>query len=1525
RDQWVSEFHSVQTINKEKREFLLRIFKTAGTPLANGTARQKLIEQGRALANITHPNVARIVAIEDHEDEMILAEEFCSPVTFMEQLNRRDTLGNSPNEIALTSTKMAAALTRGIEVIHKQGFGCGGLTPGRIRFRDGDWSQPVISWFGDSQALSLGAGATSDAWLRSLPFLPPECFGYAKVNSPFTADLYSIGALLFHVASGRPPVQGDSVKTIMSGICSHVSSLISDELPGFPHQLSLIVARLLRKSPQVRYQTAQGLLGDLDSCLAHLERNVPVPRFALGRRDTLRELNTGVEFVGRIDELNKILQALESATTKTGQLVTIGALSGVGKSRLASETLRHTAELGMPQFSTKYSKFERNVPLSGFLRVLNSHQTWIKKLGSDQLGRWREKILSEMGQWGGLLRKRIEFYDNLLPDFPALPSNLRLDEEEEFFTETFAKFILTLHPEQTAYVLYFDDIQWADELSLKVFHKLTSILNSNYNSKGAFLLGTFRSEEVSEEDFLYRSVLKTIPAQNYISLGPLNRLESNEFVNNLLNEDEVDIRKIQSIAFQLTEGNPLHLQEYIGAILRNGAFYLNPGSDRWQIDEGKLAVTEIGSGIDNLLNRRLKSLSPQALDVMTTIATVSSIVSRSSLQLLLEKKLSRLGGNANHWFPLGIEKLEKALDIFIDELVREHLVILRSDAVGIVHDRIRESAYPMLSAEERQVLHQDYGEFIGLTNLGNNDPSKSKEFFEAGFHILRGRPQQHPETSRRILHAAGRHAMNVFSYSHAEEFLSMASALLPNTPQHYAENSHEYAEWIDIRELHADAQALSEKIHASIENYREILKWSREKYRTALLESKLSDTCLQLFLYSASMEAGIKGLNDLGERFPRSQTLALMSLLVSIPMLLMAIFWYRFFATPKKVVSSREDEIRWRLRVYIVLPTFFIRPAFALAHIVPLTRRALAYKPNSNTATLFAFWGVIFAVFGFSRASLACHRRAQNFFDRHPSPVREMFITFTSGYLLDFPRGDLELAREKLQQALRAAISIGDSFWRMLCWQGLNHVSDYGLGSKETPSVVHNLMAFRKKIDWNTPISISAIRYLLFHDRIAESREIVEQAKEYGFESSRLNYESIEAIHCVTEAGQFHLLRDEPQEALPILELGFGMVIRHLQRTGFCSMNPVQLVLARVRCGMRFRSFFPLAVAWFNVFTGVRVFLPQTLFATAELLASFGFRRAAIRGMYTATTLAQKNGWKNVAAELNLSTAEFLAAKDPTQAISLLNLANEYFMNSGNVFLHEKCNKMLAIARNYFYQKYPKMADDLGSDALLKSNTMGSTVRKKIDQSAMMEMLAKLSVLSDMDSLQDIILDTFCTCTGANVGFVMMKTKDTWEVQRCRNISLEKSSERSSASKLFDNDFIEKAQNISINQPLVRIQQTQRNSQSTTLGSSLAIPLTQQGITFCLVFLGNEQLPDLFTDETISTLAPMANQAAIAINNIRLMQGREEQLRMESDLATAKAVQSSILPFSSLPENTRVASHYEPAGKTGGDWYGYYY
>jgi len=74
--------------------------------------------------------------------------------------------------------------------------------------------------------------------------------------------------------------------------------------------------------------------------------------------------------------------------------------------------------------------------------------------------------------------------------------------------------------------------------------------------------------------------------------------------------------------------------------------------------------------------------------------------------------------------------------------------------------------------------------------------------------------------------------------------------------------------------------------------------------------------------------------------------------------------------------------------------------------------------------------------------------------------------------------------------------------------------------------------------------------------------------------------------------------------------------------------------------------------------------------------------------------LRKKMVGKMLLPELQLFSAEFLVSDDPQQAITMLNMANDYFVNTGNVFLHERCKKALSQAKNHFYSKFPKMAEN---------------------------------------------------------------------------------------------------------------------------------------------------------------------------------------------------------------------------------------
>jgi serine/threonine protein kinase len=100
---------------------------------------------------------------------------------------------------------------------------------------------------------------------ESLPYLAPECTGRINKTADFRSDLYSVGATLFEIFTGQVPF-ADSVDPLEI-VHAHIAKrppLMSVIDPSVPHALCLIIAKLLEKDPQHRYQTSQGLIVDLE-------------------------------------------------------------------------------------------------------------------------------------------------------------------------------------------------------------------------------------------------------------------------------------------------------------------------------------------------------------------------------------------------------------------------------------------------------------------------------------------------------------------------------------------------------------------------------------------------------------------------------------------------------------------------------------------------------------------------------------------------------------------------------------------------------------------------------------------------------------------------------------------------------------------------------------------------------------------------------------------------------------------------------------------------------------------------------------------------------------------------------------------------------------------------------------------------------------------------------------------------------------------------------------------------------------
>src|SRR5690606_35978246 len=124
--------------------------------------------------------------------------------------------------------------------------------------------------------------------------------------------LYALGATLYEAATGRPPYDSRDALDLVRDHLVRIPVPPIERAPQLPRALSDIVMRLLEKEPDRRYQSAEGLLADLDRLHERLAAGDEQP-FALGEHDFPLRLAPPSRLVGREREIAALREALDRA------------------------------------------------------------------------------------------------------------------------------------------------------------------------------------------------------------------------------------------------------------------------------------------------------------------------------------------------------------------------------------------------------------------------------------------------------------------------------------------------------------------------------------------------------------------------------------------------------------------------------------------------------------------------------------------------------------------------------------------------------------------------------------------------------------------------------------------------------------------------------------------------------------------------------------------------------------------------------------------------------------------------------------------------------------------------------------------------------------------------------------------------------------------------------------------------------------------------------------------------------------
>ena len=225
-----------------------------------------------AVAHLDHPNIVPIYEVGEIHGQPYFTMKFVDGGSLSEHLEEIrlscPEAGPHPGRTDVDRkckrlASLTAAVARAVHHAHQRGILHRDLKPANILL--GGEGQPLVADFGLAKRVESPADLTQSMTIvGTANYMAPEQARGNKKQPTTTADVYSLGAILYELLTGRPPFLGDSYMGTLMMVVRETPISPRQRNPYIPPDLEMICLKALAKAPEQRYATALDLARDLE-------------------------------------------------------------------------------------------------------------------------------------------------------------------------------------------------------------------------------------------------------------------------------------------------------------------------------------------------------------------------------------------------------------------------------------------------------------------------------------------------------------------------------------------------------------------------------------------------------------------------------------------------------------------------------------------------------------------------------------------------------------------------------------------------------------------------------------------------------------------------------------------------------------------------------------------------------------------------------------------------------------------------------------------------------------------------------------------------------------------------------------------------------------------------------------------------------------------------------------------------------------------------------------------------------------
>ncbi|WP_437917136.1 AAA family ATPase [Sorangium sp. So ce302] len=593
----------------------------------------------------------------------------------------------------------------------------------------------------------------------SLPYLSPEQTGRMNRAIDSRADLYALGVTFYEMLTGRLPFDAQDP---LEWVHCHVArappppSALVPELPGV---LSALVLKLLAKMAEDRYQTARGLKHDLDRCVAQCRATGRIEPFPLAERDVSGRFQVPQKLYGREDEVAALVRAFERVVaTGVPELVLVSGYSGIGKSTLVHELYRPIVRERALFLSGKFEQYKREIPYFTLVQAFRELVLEILAETDDRIAAWRQRLLGALGSNGQLIVEVIPQVELIIgrqlpvPELPPI-------EAQNRFRVVFRHFIGVFARKEHPLALFLDDLQWTDSASLGLLRDLVTHPETHH----LLVVGAYRDNEVTPSHPLMQALDEVRNEGVRISaivLGPLSREHLAALVSDALHCRRDDAAPLSRLIHEKTAGNPFFAIQFLTALYEERLIEFDERAEAFRWDVARIRGKGFTDNVVDLMVGKLVRLSPSTQRALKQLACLGNTAEVALLTMVR-------GGS------------EEDVHADLRDAAHEGLAFRLDGTYKFLHDRVQEAAYSLIPEGERAAAHLGIGRLLASRTAPGELDERIFEIvnqLNQGAALITSREERERAAELNLI--AGKRAKGSTAYASALKYLAAGAAFL---------------------------------------------------------------------------------------------------------------------------------------------------------------------------------------------------------------------------------------------------------------------------------------------------------------------------------------------------------------------------------------------------------------------------------------------------------------------------------------------------------------------------------------------------------------------------------------------------------------------------------------------------------------------------------------------------------------------------------------------------------------------------